>query len=50
MGNFVYTDVTDKTVNIVKETQIYALVKLKDWRPLNVCITFSGDLLVFYEQ
>lgn len=46
-GNLVYTDITDKTVNIVKDTQIYELIKLTYWRPLNVCSTFSSDLLVF---
>lgn len=46
-GNLVYTDDFDKTVNIVKDTQIHTLIKLKDWIPLNVCSTFSGDLLVF---
>lgn len=29
-ANFVYTDVIDKTVTMVKDTQIYALIKLKD--------------------
>lgn len=46
-ANFVYTDVIDKTVTMVKDTQIYALIKLKDWKPLNVCSTSSGYFLVF---
>lgn len=49
-GNLVYTDDFDKTVNIVKDTQIHTLIKLKDWIPLNVCSTFSGDLLVFMNR
>lgn len=46
-GDLVYTDVIDTTVNIVKYTQIHTLIKLRHWRPLNICSTSSGDLLVF---
>lgn len=46
-GDLVYTDVINKTVNIVKNTQINTLIKLRDWRPLNICSTSTDDLLVF---
>ncbi|XP_061165620.1 uncharacterized protein LOC133174520 [Saccostrea echinata] len=45
IGDLVYTDYKDKTVNIVKNEKI-EVVKQKKWKPLGNCITSSGDLLV----
>lgn len=43
---FILAQMIDRAVNIVKNTQIQKLVRLRKWRPRYVCSTSSGGHLI----
>ncbi|XP_078330987.1 uncharacterized protein LOC144624840 [Crassostrea virginica] len=45
-GDLVYIDPRDRSINLVRGTQIQTLITLRGWRPRYLCSTSSGDLLV----
>ncbi|XP_078331577.1 uncharacterized protein LOC144625244 [Crassostrea virginica] len=45
-GDLVYTDYGDSSINLVSGTQIQILITLRGWRPVCLCSTSFGDLLV----
>ncbi|XP_078321667.1 uncharacterized protein LOC144621764 [Crassostrea virginica] len=45
-GDLVYTDYKDSSINLVSGTQIQTLITLRGWRPLYLCSTSTGDLLI----
>lgn len=50
-GHLVFTDVDERTINIVKKkNKIEKLVKLKKWLPRYVCSTSDDDLLVMMDH
>ena len=44
--DLVYIDCYDRSINIVKNSQIRPLITLRGWQHLHICSTSSGDLLV----
>lgn len=49
-SNFVYTDRYQQTIFLLKNNETHVLLTVRDWRPLNVCITLNGDLLVIMDS
>nr|XP_034306451.1 uncharacterized protein LOC117682593 isoform X1 [Crassostrea gigas]XP_034306452.1 uncharacterized protein LOC117682593 isoform X1 [Crassostrea gigas] len=45
-GNLLYSDSETMTVYKVKSGQTEELIRLQGWRPFNLCVTSTGDLLV----
>ncbi|XP_078339254.1 uncharacterized protein LOC144627161 isoform X2 [Crassostrea virginica] len=45
-GALLYSDWRTRTVYKVKNDQTEKIIKLQGWRPDNLCVTSSGDLLV----
>ncbi|XP_078335046.1 uncharacterized protein LOC144625985 [Crassostrea virginica] len=46
LGDLVYADDRDTSINLLSGTQRQTLITLRGWRPQNLCSTSSGDLLV----
>ena len=44
--DLVYTDGDDRSINLVHNTQVQTLIKLRGWKPFGVCSTTTRDILV----
>lgn len=49
-GDLIYSDDSDNSINIVKNSQIKPLIKLSGWDALGVCCSSCGDILVSWEH
>ncbi|XP_078331627.1 uncharacterized protein LOC111135056 [Crassostrea virginica] len=49
-GDLVYADFLDRSINLVRGTQIQTLITLRGWGPRGLCSTSSGDLLVIMDS
>jgi hypothetical protein len=49
-GDLVYIDPKNKTVNMVKNKKTRTIITLQRWRPLSLCCTAAGDLLVTMDR
>nr|XP_022296344.1 uncharacterized protein LOC111106105 [Crassostrea virginica] len=45
-GALLYSDLKTRSVYKVKNGKTEEIIKLQEWTPINLCVTFSGDLLV----
>lgn len=45
-GDLVYTDNEKETVNILKNNKTQTQIRLRGWKPLGVCCSISGDILI----
>lgn len=45
-GELIYADYRERTVNVVRKTEIQSVISLLGWKPRNVSSTSAGDLLV----
>lgn len=49
-GDLVYADYNDLSISIVQNEKIREVIKLRGWRPRNVCSTLYGEFLVFMDS
>eukprot|EP00105_Crassostrea_gigas_P036508 XP_019920656.1 PREDICTED: uncharacterized protein LOC109617977 [Crassostrea gigas] len=45
-GDILYSDGTTRTVNKVKNGRTHEIIRLQGWKPNNLCVSSTGDLLV----
>nr|XP_011437930.2 uncharacterized protein LOC105335645 isoform X1 [Crassostrea gigas] len=49
-GDLAYADFHDRSVSIVKDTQIQTVIRIQEWKPRNFCCTASDYFLVVMDN
>ncbi|XP_078337018.1 uncharacterized protein LOC111138127 isoform X2 [Crassostrea virginica] len=49
-GDLLYTDYNDRSINLVRDSEIQPLIKVPGWKPHYLHCTSSGDLLVMMDS
>eukprot|EP00105_Crassostrea_gigas_P041767 XP_019925915.1 PREDICTED: uncharacterized protein LOC105335645 isoform X2 [Crassostrea gigas] len=49
-GDLAFADFRDRSVSIVKDTQIQTVIRIQEWKPRNFCCTASDYFLVVMEN
>lgn len=44
--DLIYADNYDRSLNIVKGTEVHTMIRLQEWRPIGVCSSSSDELLL----
>ena len=45
--DLMYADYKDRSINLVFGTEIKTLIRLRGWKPLGLCSTSAGNILVY---
>lgn len=44
--DLIYTDFSNRSVNLIRESEIQKIITLRGWGPIRLCITSSDDILI----
>lgn len=44
--DLIYTDFSNRSLNLIRESEIQKIITLRGWGPIRLCITSSDDILI----